>query len=99
MELVKGGRPPKTLKKKQVDQVEALASALNKSHLTDYFGMAGKTFRAAEERQLVVTAHIPIHLPMVRSCRNISQGAFCSSSNDKTHLCIKVERFVSSLEY
>ena len=100
MELVNtGGRPPKKLDDKQIAQVEALASVLTKARLADYFDVTGKPFRAEEERQAVVIAHNPIHLPMVRSCRNISQGAFCSASNDKTHLCIKVERFVSSLEY
>ena len=50
MDLVKtGGRPPKTLDDKQIAQVEALASVLNKSQLTDYFGITGKTFRAEEE--------------------------------------------------
>ena len=36
MELVNtGGRPPKKLDDKQIAQVEALASVLNKSQLTD----------------------------------------------------------------
>ena len=52
MELLKGGRPPKTLDDKQIAQVEALASVLTKARLADYFGMTEKTFRAIEQKQL-----------------------------------------------
>ena len=52
MELLKGGRPPKTLDDKQIAQVEALASVLTKARLADYFGMTEKTLRAIEQKQL-----------------------------------------------
>jgi len=44
MELLKGGRSPKTLDDKQIAQVEALASVLTKARLADYFGMTEKHY-------------------------------------------------------
>lgn len=46
-----GGRPMKTLSPEQTEEVEKLASMLNKKQIAEYYGMTEKTFRAVEERQ------------------------------------------------
>ncbi len=46
-----GGRPMKTISPEQTEEVEKLASMLNKKQIAEYYGMTEKTFRAVEERQ------------------------------------------------
>jgi hypothetical protein len=51
MDIVKGGRPPKSLNQDEITEIETLGAVLNKTQLAEYFGMTEKTFRAVEERQ------------------------------------------------
>ncbi len=50
----KGGRPRFVFTKRQIKEIERLASVLTKAQMADYYGIQEKTFRAAEERQIEV---------------------------------------------
>ena len=50
----KGGRPKFVFTKRQIKEIERLASVLTKVQMADYYGIKENTFRAAEERQIEV---------------------------------------------
>lgn len=52
-----GGRPPKKLTDKQIQEVETLAAVLNTDQIADYFGISRTTFYEMRKRDERVSEH------------------------------------------